>query len=74
MYAPAGVKTNHNEFPIPERMRAWVLGDPGKAVECRREHDGIEMVPVSRNVRRGPRNSGLDAGLQLFGRGGCGAR
>src|SRR6202142_449174 len=30
MYAPAGVKTNHNEFPIPESMRAWVLGDPGK--------------------------------------------
>src|SRR6185312_1996147 len=29
MYAPQGVKTNHNEFPIPERMRAWVLGDPG---------------------------------------------
>lgn len=29
MYAPAGVKTNHNEFPIPEKMRAWVLGDPG---------------------------------------------
>ena len=30
MYAPAGVKTNHNEFPIPESMRAWVLGDPGE--------------------------------------------
>ena len=25
MYAPAGVKTNHNEFPIPDTMRAWVL-------------------------------------------------
>ena len=22
MYAPAGVKTNHNEFPIPDTMRA----------------------------------------------------
>jgi L-iditol 2-dehydrogenase len=30
MYAPAGVKTNHNEFPIPEQQRAWVLGDPGQ--------------------------------------------
>ena len=29
MYAPAGVKTAKN-FPIPERMRAWVLGDPGE--------------------------------------------
>jgi L-iditol 2-dehydrogenase len=30
MYAPAGVKTNHNEFPIPDTMKAWVLGDPGE--------------------------------------------
>ena len=30
MYAPSGVKTNHNEFPIPDRQRAWVLGDPGR--------------------------------------------
>ncbi|HZL30284.1 MAG TPA: zinc-binding dehydrogenase [Pseudolabrys sp.] len=30
MYSPAGVKTNHNEFPIPDTMRAWVLGDPGQ--------------------------------------------
>src|SRR6188768_2278051 len=30
MYAPAGVKTNHNEFPIPDKQRAWVLGDPGQ--------------------------------------------
>ena len=30
MYAPEGVKTNHNEFPIPDSMRAWVLGDPGE--------------------------------------------
>ena len=28
MYAPAGVKMNHNEFPIPDTMRAWVLGVP----------------------------------------------
>src|ERR1700684_4126214 len=30
MYAPAGVKTNHNEFPMPDSMKAWVLGDPGQ--------------------------------------------
>src|SRR5665647_3568459 len=30
MYAPVGVKTNHNEFPIPDSQRAWVLGDPGE--------------------------------------------
>jgi 2-desacetyl-2-hydroxyethyl bacteriochlorophyllide A dehydrogenase len=29
MYAPAGVKTNPN-MPVPDTMRAWVLGDPGK--------------------------------------------
>jgi L-iditol 2-dehydrogenase len=29
MYAPAGVKTSPN-FPIPDIMKAWVLGDPGE--------------------------------------------
>jgi 2-desacetyl-2-hydroxyethyl bacteriochlorophyllide A dehydrogenase len=29
MYAPPGVKTNAN-MPVPETMRAWVLGDPGE--------------------------------------------
>ena len=29
MYAPAGVKTS-KDFPIPDTMRAWVLGDPGE--------------------------------------------
>jgi threonine dehydrogenase-like Zn-dependent dehydrogenase len=29
MYAPAGVKTSA-DFPIPETMKAWVLGDPGQ--------------------------------------------
>ena len=29
MYAPAGVTTAKN-FPIPEQMRAWVLGNPGE--------------------------------------------
>ena len=31
MYAPPGVKTNPN-MAVPERMRAWVLGDPGQLV------------------------------------------
>jgi len=29
MYAPAGVKTS-TDFPIPDSMKAWVLGDPGE--------------------------------------------
>ena len=29
MYAPAGVKTDPN-FPVPETMKAWVLGEPGQ--------------------------------------------
>ena len=29
MYAPQNVKTDHTTIPIPEQMRAWVLGDPG---------------------------------------------
>ena len=28
MYAPAGVRTS-KDFPIPDSMKAWVLGDPG---------------------------------------------
>jgi threonine dehydrogenase-like Zn-dependent dehydrogenase len=29
MYAPAAVKTSA-DYPIPERMKAWVLGNPGQ--------------------------------------------
>src|ERR1700760_2839366 len=29
MYAPANVKTS-KDFPIPDTMKAWVLGDPGE--------------------------------------------
>src|SRR6266436_3510236 len=29
MYAPAGVKTSR-DYPIPDTMKAWVLGDPGQ--------------------------------------------
>jgi L-iditol 2-dehydrogenase len=43
MYAPAGVKTNPN-MPIPEKMRAWVLGDPGKL------HFTEKVVPVPKRA------------------------
>ena len=29
MYAPNGVKTSP-DFPIPDKMKAWVLGEPGQ--------------------------------------------
>ena len=29
MYAPPGVKTS-KDFPIPDTMKAWVLGNPGE--------------------------------------------
>src|SRR5437667_848544 len=29
MYAPTGVKTS-TDYPIPDTMKAWVLGDPGE--------------------------------------------
>jgi threonine dehydrogenase-like Zn-dependent dehydrogenase len=32
MYAPAGVKTDHNKIPVPDKMRAWVLGNPEQLI------------------------------------------
>jgi L-iditol 2-dehydrogenase len=32
MYAPAGVKTDHNIVPVSDNMRAWVLGDPEQLI------------------------------------------
>ena len=29
MYAPPGVKTSQ-DMPVPDTMKAWVLGDPGE--------------------------------------------
>src|SRR5262249_26751531 len=29
MYAPEGVKTDAS-YPVPDKMKAWVLGDPGE--------------------------------------------
>ena len=43
MYAPPGVKTNPN-MPVPEKMRAWVLGDPGKL------HFTEKVVPVPKRA------------------------
>lgn len=31
MYDPPGVKTS-KDFPVPDRMKAWVLGDPGELI------------------------------------------
>ena len=31
MYAPAGVKTDPSH-PVPDTMKAWVLGDPGELI------------------------------------------
>src|ERR1700741_3999254 len=30
MYGGPGVKTNNKDFPIPDTMKAWVLGNPGE--------------------------------------------
>jgi len=43
MYAPPGVKTNPN-LPVPDTMRAWVLGDPGRL------HFTEKPVPVPRRA------------------------
>jgi L-iditol 2-dehydrogenase len=43
MYAPPGVKTNPN-LPVPETMRAWVLGDPGQL------HFTQKPVPVPKRA------------------------
>ena len=32
MYAPAGVKTDAKTVPVPDSMRAWVLGDPEQLI------------------------------------------
>ncbi len=32
MYAPAGVKIDHNIVPVSEKMRAWILGDPEQLI------------------------------------------
>jgi L-iditol 2-dehydrogenase len=36
MYAHPGVKTDP-KFPVPETMRAWVLGDPGELIFTRKQ-------------------------------------
>jgi L-iditol 2-dehydrogenase len=35
MYAPANVKTSR-DFPIPDDMKAWVIGNPGELVQTRK--------------------------------------
>ena len=66
MYAPSGVKTNHNEVPVPESMRAWGSGmtgtTPDKWARAWRERgrERLRLVPVTEEeqedvVRRGER-------------------
>ena len=40
-----------------------VLGDPAKTVECRREHDGVEVVPVAGTSAVAP---GIPASMRAF--------
>jgi hypothetical protein len=53
MVAPSGGKTSP-ELPIPETMRAWVLGDPGELVPTalkyarERLEDAIKVVVKAR--------------------------
>jgi len=44
MYAGPGVKTSP-DFPVPDQMKAWILGNPGKLKL------GAKPVPVPK--RRG---------------------
>ncbi len=52
MYAPAGVKTS-TEFPIPDSMKAWVLGDPGQLTHHRQAGAGAEAGGSAGAYRRG---------------------
>jgi L-iditol 2-dehydrogenase len=56
MYAPAGVKTS-TEFPIPDTMKAWVLGDPGeptlkdKPVPVPKRAEVLVRIDAARSAR-----------------------
>jgi threonine dehydrogenase-like Zn-dependent dehydrogenase len=43
MYSPIGIRTSP-DFPIPEMMRAWILGDPGQMTL------GKKAVPVPKRA------------------------
>ena len=43
MYAGPGVKTSA-DVPVPERMKAWVLGNPG---ELKLTEKPVPMAPQS---------------------------
>ena len=61
MYAPAGVKTDAKTVPVPESMRAWVLGDPeqliltDKPVPVPGRVRGAGRDRCGRDLRDGPR-------------------
>ena len=72
MYAPAGVKTS-KDYPIPDTMKAWVLGDPGELSLKQQAGAGAEEGRGAGAHRRGgdlrdrPRNhlsraAGVDPG------------
>ena len=52
MYAPPGVKMNPN-MPVPEKMRAWVLGDPGKLIFTEKTGAGADAGRGAGAHRRG---------------------
>ncbi len=52
MYAPTGVKTSP-DFPIPDSMKAWVLGDPGQLTLEEQAGAGAEEGRGARAHRRG---------------------
>ena len=72
MYAPAGVKTS-SDFPVPDTMKAWVLGDPGQLTLDGQAGAGAEEGRGAGAHRRGrdlrhrprrssPRPAGADPG------------
>ncbi len=52
MYAPTGVKTSP-DYPIPDTMKAWVLGDPGQLVAEGQAGAGAEARRGAGAHRRG---------------------
>ena len=52
MYAPPGVKTSQ-DLPVPDTMKAWVLGDPGELQAHRQAGAGAEARRGAGAHRRG---------------------
>ena len=52
MYGAAGVKTSQ-DFPVPDLMKAWVLGNPGELKLDRKAGSGAEARRSPGPHRRG---------------------